>query len=50
MLNKLGSYTPTFKESNHDYSFDLLNVRINSSLLSVNLNIVQRTLLFLNIQ
>lgn len=27
-LNKLGTFTPSFKESNHDYSFDLLNVSV----------------------
>jgi len=28
VLNKLGTFTLSFKESNHDYSFDLLNVSV----------------------
>lgn len=28
VLNKLGTFTLSFKESNYDYSFDLLNVSV----------------------
>lgn len=28
VLNKLAAFTLSFKESNHDYSFDLLNVSV----------------------